>query len=228
MRNEDYGRISRLLADKTAVELEFNIVNHVYPEGKTSYNAIAEIPGIGQGRRSRDARRPPRFVARGDRRDRQRDRLRGDDGGGAHPQGDRREAAPDDPRGAVERRGAGPARVAGLREGALRHVRKRRSRSSRSSTATSTSTRARAASAARRSSGRRRPATVLREAFAPFEDFGMLGAGATRSRAPAAPTARRSTKPACRASASARIRLSIRATPGTPTSTPTSASSKTT
>jgi hypothetical protein len=45
MRNEDYGRISRLLADGTPVELEFNIVNHVYPEGNTSYNAIAEIPG---------------------------------------------------------------------------------------------------------------------------------------------------------------------------------------
>jgi hypothetical protein len=45
MRNEDYGRISRILADGTDVVLEFNIVNRVYPEGKTSYNAIAEIPG---------------------------------------------------------------------------------------------------------------------------------------------------------------------------------------
>jgi len=45
MRNEDYGRISRILADHTAVLLEFNIVNRVYPEGKTSYNTVAEIPG---------------------------------------------------------------------------------------------------------------------------------------------------------------------------------------
>jgi carboxypeptidase Q len=45
MRNEDYGRISRILADGTPVELEFNIVNTVYPEGKTAYNTIAEIPG---------------------------------------------------------------------------------------------------------------------------------------------------------------------------------------
>src|SRR5688572_2109404 len=45
MRNEDYGRITRLLADGRRVTLEFNIVNRVYPEGKTSYNAIAEIPG---------------------------------------------------------------------------------------------------------------------------------------------------------------------------------------
>jgi carboxypeptidase Q len=45
MRNEDYGRISRILADGTPVELEFDIVNKVYPEGRTSYNAVAEIPG---------------------------------------------------------------------------------------------------------------------------------------------------------------------------------------
>ncbi len=45
MSNEDYGRISRILADGTDVTLEFNVVNRVYPEGKTSYNTIAEIPG---------------------------------------------------------------------------------------------------------------------------------------------------------------------------------------
>jgi carboxypeptidase Q len=45
LRNEDYGRISRILADGTPVRLEFTIVNRSYPEGRTSYNAIAEIPG---------------------------------------------------------------------------------------------------------------------------------------------------------------------------------------
>jgi len=45
MRNEDYGRIARILADGTPVELEMNISNTVYPEGTTAYNAIAEIPG---------------------------------------------------------------------------------------------------------------------------------------------------------------------------------------
>ena len=45
MRNEDYGRIARILADGTSVELEFNIVNTVYPEGRTAYNVVAEIPG---------------------------------------------------------------------------------------------------------------------------------------------------------------------------------------
>src|SRR6266480_298898 len=45
MSNEDYGRITRILADGTDVVLEFEIVNRVYPEGKTSYNTVAEIPG---------------------------------------------------------------------------------------------------------------------------------------------------------------------------------------
>jgi hypothetical protein len=45
MRNEDYGRISRIMGDGSAVVLEFSIVNRVYPEGRTSFNTVAEIPG---------------------------------------------------------------------------------------------------------------------------------------------------------------------------------------
>ncbi|HEY8226131.1 MAG TPA: M20/M25/M40 family metallo-hydrolase [Pyrinomonadaceae bacterium] len=45
MSNEDFGRITRILADGTDVMLEFNIVNRVFPEGTTSYNTIGEIPG---------------------------------------------------------------------------------------------------------------------------------------------------------------------------------------
>lgn len=45
LRNDDYGRIERLLGDGEDVKVEFNILNHTYPEGKTSYNVIAEIPG---------------------------------------------------------------------------------------------------------------------------------------------------------------------------------------
>jgi hypothetical protein len=45
MRNEDYGRIWRLVAGGRSVELEFDIVNHTHPEGRTSYNVIAEISG---------------------------------------------------------------------------------------------------------------------------------------------------------------------------------------
>ena len=45
LRNEDYGRIWRLVDGGRPVELEFDIVNQLYPDGKTSYNVIAEIPG---------------------------------------------------------------------------------------------------------------------------------------------------------------------------------------
>jgi hypothetical protein len=45
MRNEDYGRIWRLVADGRTVELEVEIVNRTYPEGRTAYNVIAELPG---------------------------------------------------------------------------------------------------------------------------------------------------------------------------------------
>ena len=45
MRNEDYGRITRLVADGTPVILRVNIRNREFPEGTTVYNAIGEIPG---------------------------------------------------------------------------------------------------------------------------------------------------------------------------------------
>jgi carboxypeptidase Q len=45
VRNEDYGRISRLLTDGIEVEMEIEISNTTHPDGQTSLNAIAEIPG---------------------------------------------------------------------------------------------------------------------------------------------------------------------------------------
>ncbi|HZT76732.1 MAG TPA: M20/M25/M40 family metallo-hydrolase [Vicinamibacterales bacterium] len=45
MRNEDFGRLARLMGDGLGVELELNIVNHTYPGGATQYNFVAEIPG---------------------------------------------------------------------------------------------------------------------------------------------------------------------------------------
>ena len=45
LRNEDYGRITRLLADKTQVRLEFDIRSRIVPDGVTSYNVVGEIPG---------------------------------------------------------------------------------------------------------------------------------------------------------------------------------------
>ena len=45
MRNEDYGRVARLMENGTPVELEFTIVNKLHAEGKTAYNTISEIEG---------------------------------------------------------------------------------------------------------------------------------------------------------------------------------------
>jgi len=45
MRNEDFGRIYRILQDKTPVRLEFNLQSRVIPSGVTSYNLIGEIAG---------------------------------------------------------------------------------------------------------------------------------------------------------------------------------------
>ena len=46
MRNEDYGRIARLIAFGSGpVELELDIVNRTHPEGRTVHNAIAELAG---------------------------------------------------------------------------------------------------------------------------------------------------------------------------------------
>jgi hypothetical protein len=45
LRNEDYGRIERLLADGETVGLQFDILNQTFPKGRTAYNVVAEIPG---------------------------------------------------------------------------------------------------------------------------------------------------------------------------------------
>jgi carboxypeptidase Q len=45
LRNEDFGRIVRIMNDGTPVTLEFDIRNKVYPEGKTSYNVVGELTG---------------------------------------------------------------------------------------------------------------------------------------------------------------------------------------
>lgn len=45
IRNEDYGRAARLLAMGERVEMEFEIVNRLFPAGRTTFNVVAEIPG---------------------------------------------------------------------------------------------------------------------------------------------------------------------------------------
>ena len=123
VRNEDYGRIARILADGTPVELEFNIVNKVYPEGRTAYNTIAEIPGSDKA---------DEVVMLGGHLDSWHSATGATDNaiGCAIMMEAARilktlgvAAAPDDPRRALERRGRRAARLARVREGALRLVR---------------------------------------------------------------------------------------------------------
>ena len=45
MRNEDYGRLARLMASGYPVQIEATIVNQTYPEGRTQHNVVAEISG---------------------------------------------------------------------------------------------------------------------------------------------------------------------------------------
>jgi hypothetical protein len=45
LRTDDYGRIFRIIADGTPVTVEFNISNQYFPQGKTSYVTVGEIPG---------------------------------------------------------------------------------------------------------------------------------------------------------------------------------------
>ena len=90
MRNEDFGRITRLLAHKTPVKLEFDIRNRIVPEGTTSYNMVGEISGSDKKDEVIMLGRASRFVAFGDGSDRQCDRLRDDDGGRPNSEGDRR------------------------------------------------------------------------------------------------------------------------------------------
>lgn len=45
LRNEDYGRMARLMTNGQTVTLDATVVNQSYPEGKMQHNVIAEIPG---------------------------------------------------------------------------------------------------------------------------------------------------------------------------------------
>ena len=166
-------------------------------------------------------------MAFGHRRDRQRDRLRGDDGSGADPQGDRRQAAADDSRRAVERRRAGAARIAGLRRSSTSARSRSRSPSTASSWPTSTSTRAPDGRAAPASSDRRtRPRIVCETA----RNRSRISACSARRHEQPRHRRHRQHVVQQRRAAGHRLRAGSdriqQRTPGTPTSTPTSASSK--
>ena len=109
---EHYNRIARLLAKGETVTMDIDVRNTFHDADLNMFNIVAEIPGHRQGRRGRDARRALRFVACRHRQRRQRLGLGGDDGGDAHPETVGRPPAPHRAHGAVDRRRAGPARIA--------------------------------------------------------------------------------------------------------------------
>ena len=76
-----WNRVARLLDRKTDVEVEIDVRATFHEDDTNGYNVVAELPGHGQEGRGRDGRRPPRLVAPGHGRHRQRRGLRGHDGG---------------------------------------------------------------------------------------------------------------------------------------------------
>ena len=105
-----------------------------------------------------------------------------DDGGGAHSESDRRPAAADDSRRAVERRRAGAARIAGLREGALRIVREPEARVREARRLPEHRLRHRPRARRRRLRSARGGGDSARRRWRRSQDLGVVGASATRSR----------------------------------------------
>ena len=202
LRNEDYGRITRILADGTPVTLEFNIVNRSYPEGKTSYNAIAEIPGTDKA---------DEVVMLGGHLDSWHAATGATDnaiGCAVMMEAARILQAI----GVKPRRTIRVALWGGEEQGllgskayvaaALRHVRESEAGIFEVRGLFQRRLRHRPDPRSASVFGPPEAAAILREIFKPFEDLGVMGATTSPEPvAPAAPTAPRSTPPACRASA---------------------------
>ena len=95
---EHYNRMIRVLDKGLPVKVELNVETKYYDEtSMNGFNTIADMPGTDLASESRHAWRPLRLASVCDRRHRQRDRQRRDDGSAADSEGDRREAATDDP-----------------------------------------------------------------------------------------------------------------------------------
>ena len=182
MRNEDYGRIARILEDGTPVELQFTIVNRVHPDGRTAYNTISEIPG---------SDKKDEVVMLGGHLDSWHSATGATDNAigcavmmeaARILKADRRQAAPHDPRRALERRGTGPAGIAGVREGALRLFRSAEARVPEARRLHEHRLGHRPRPRRRASSARRRRPPSSATSLKPFEDFGVFGASASSSR----------------------------------------------
>ena len=110
---ESYGRIARMVEKSVPVTLELNMQNKFYPENKTSFNVIGEIPGTDPRLKDEVVMIGAHFDSwhSGTGRDGQRRRLRRDARGDATSQNARPQAAPHDPHRPMDRRRAGPARL---------------------------------------------------------------------------------------------------------------------
>ena len=224
LRNDDAGRIYRLIADGTPVTVEFNISNQFFPEGKTSYVTVAEIPGTDKA---------DEVVMLGGHLDSWTSATGATDnaiGCAIMMEAARileavgRAAASHHSRGAVERRRRGPARLFRVCEKAFWQRGSADARISASSTRIGTSMTAPGACAARRSLDRRTRRRFSRN-ISSRSRTGACSAPRRRRRASkAAATTAPSPSPACRASARNRTASNTTAPRGTPISTRTSAS----
>jgi len=121
MAVEHYNRIVRLLEHGMPVKVEVNIQAKFHPETNpegNGINTVAEIRGTDLANEVVDGS-ASRQLPLCRRRDRQRHRFGRDDGGGPGHSDARPEAAADDSRRAVGRRGTGAARLARIRAAAL-------------------------------------------------------------------------------------------------------------
>ena len=228
LRNDDYGRISRIIADGTPVSVEFNVQNQYFPEGKTSYVTVGEIPGTDKA---------DEVVMLGGHLDSWTSATGATDNAigcaimmeaARILAGGRRQAAPHDPRRALERRRRGPARVDRLR----RAVTSASAEAPKPEFAKldaywniDDGTGRCAARHLRAAGGRHHPRAVPQA----VRRVGRLRrVGDDEPRRGRHRQRRVQRWPGCRASARSRIRSNTTARRGTPISTPTSASCRTT
>ena len=121
---EHYNRMYRILKRGIPVKVEIEVRNRIGETDREGLNVIGEIPGT-------DLKDEVVMIGAhfdtwhaSPNAERRHVGLRGGARSGAHPQGDRREAAADDSRRFLGRRGAGPPRIAGVRPEALRQSRR--------------------------------------------------------------------------------------------------------
>ena len=121
---EQYNVLARLAAEGRPVSLRVELRTRYFEDDRNSYNVIAEIPGHDPALRDEvvliGAHLDSWHTASG-ATDNADGAVAGHGGDAHHPRA-RRRAAAHDPGGAVERRGAGPARRACLRRAALQHA----------------------------------------------------------------------------------------------------------